>query len=120
MTSITSLRIRLSSLFHVREPLQRRLPRRSSKPRIGTYVVHAQDRLRLVVQAGLSDDLWKWLMDQGWRVETFRPDRRRYLDIPASWVIALIDAEPAFREQVLSQATMSAQPRAVLATASAR
>ena len=120
MIAISSLRIRLRSLFHARQQLQRRLPRRSSKPRIGAYVVHAQERLRLVVQAGMSDDLWKWLMDRGWRIETFRPDRRRYLDIPASWVIALIDAEPAFREQVLSQATLSAQPRAALATASAR
>ena len=115
MTTISSLRIRFRSLFNLRQQLQRRLPRRSSKPRIGTYVVHAEHRLRLVSQAGMSDDFWKWLMEQGWRVETFRPDRRRYLDIPVSWVIALIDAEPAFREQVLAQATASAQPRAALA-----
>ena len=115
MIALDSLRIRIRSLLHVRQMLQRQLPRRSSKPRIGAQVVQAQQGLRFVVQAGMSDDLWKWLMDQGWRVESYRPDRRRYLDIPASWVIALIDAEPAFRDQVLGQATQSAQPRAALA-----
>jgi hypothetical protein len=54
-------------------------------------------------------------MDQGWRVEAFRPDRRKYRDITASWVMALVDAEPARREQVMAEAVQSAQRRPTLA-----
>jgi len=114
MILISSLRTRLRSFLNVREYLQRRLPRRSSKPRIGSYVVHVEENLRLVVQAGMRDDLWKWLLDQGWRIETYRPDRRQYRNIPSLWVTALIDAEPAFRQKVMDNAIGSAQPRAAL------
>jgi len=114
MTPIGLLRTRLRSFLNVREYLQRRLPRRSAKPRIGSYVVNAQENLRIIVQAGMSDELWKWLMDHGWRVESYRPDRRQYRDIPASWVTALIDAEPVFREKVMANAVQSAQARTAL------
>jgi len=106
---IDSLRTRLRSLLGGRVP--RSLPRRSHKPRIGTYVVHVEEGLRLVVQAGLSDELWQWLMDHGWRVPSHHPDRRVYLDIPVSCVTRLIDADAAYREQVMFEATMSAQSK---------
>ncbi len=114
MIPIGSLRSHLRLLLGVRAKPPRRLPRRSSKPRIGTYVVDVRHNLRFVVRAGMSDELWRWLMDQGWRVESYRPDRRQYRDIPVSWVIALIDAEPAFRQEVLGDAMLSSQCRASL------
>src|SRR3974390_1220831 len=106
-----SLRSRLRSLLSVRERLQRQLPRRSSKPRIGAYVVNVKQGLRLVVQAGMSDDLWKWLTERGWRVDSYRPDRREYRDIPASSVTTLIDADADRREDVMAEAVLSAQRR---------
>jgi hypothetical protein len=81
------------------------------KPRIGSHVVHVQKKLRMVVQAGMSDDLWKWLMDHGWRVSSHRPERRSYSDIPASYVTRLIDADPTQRKQLMVEATLNAQSR---------
>jgi len=94
---------------------QRRLPRRSAMPPIGTSVVNAPENLRLVVQRGMRAELWRWLMDQGWRVETYRPDRRKYQELPSLWVAALIDAEPAFRVQVMARAVLSARSEATVA-----
>jgi hypothetical protein len=109
MGPMNSLRTRLRSLLG--EQIPRGLPRRSRKPRIGAYVVHVEEGLRLVMQAGLSDELWQWLMDRGWRVTPHHPDRRAYRDIPVSCVTRLIDADPAQREQVLFEAVMSAHPK---------
>lgn len=112
MGLLEALRLRLR-LFRG-DPTQRRLLRRSRKPRIGAHVVHVQEELRLVVQAGMSDDLWVWLMDRGWRLETHWPDRRAYRDIPVSYVTRLIDAHPDQRERVMAEATLNAQFRAPL------
>jgi hypothetical protein len=115
MSSINSLRSRLRSLLGQPTKVPRQMPRRGRKPRIGASVVQVKLGLRLVVQAGMSDELWKWLMDQGWRVVEHRPDRREYFDIPASWVTRLIDADPAHRKRLMAEAIESAQPRSALA-----
>jgi len=65
----------------------------------------------MTIQAGLSDDLWRWLLDQGWRELTYRPDRRRYREVPATWVTRLIDALPQTRAQVLAAAVVKATHR---------
>jgi hypothetical protein len=96
------------------ERSERRLPDRCAKPRIGSQVIHVEKGLRLVVQAGMSDDLWKWLMDHGWRVSSHRPERRNYSDIPASYVTRLIDADPAQRKKLMVEASLNAQPRDAL------
>jgi len=113
MGAIDLLRKRVVQLFS--GPIQRKLPKRSQKPRIGTYVVQVQQSVRLVMPAGMSDELWQWLMDHGWRVVTHRPERRVYLDIPASWVRRLMDANDYEREWLLVEAIKSAQPRSALA-----
>jgi hypothetical protein len=46
----------------------------------------------MTIQAGFSDELWRWLLEQGWREVTHRPDRRHYRAVPASCVTELIDA----------------------------
>jgi hypothetical protein len=50
-------------------------------------------------------------MDRGWRVPPYHPDRRAYRDIPVSFVTRFIDTDPAHREQILFEATMSAQQK---------
>jgi hypothetical protein len=67
--------------------------------------------LRLTVQAGLSGELWVWLLDRGWRVVTYHPDRRRYRDVPWSRVTSLIDCDPASREKLLAEAISNAESR---------
>jgi hypothetical protein len=113
MGGMNSLRNRLVQLLS--GPIQRKLPKRGPKPRIGTYVVHVQKEIRLVVPAGMSDELWDWLMDHGWRVVTHRPERRVYEDIPPSWVTRLQEANDYEREWVLDEAMKKAQPRSALA-----
>jgi len=112
MGLIVAFRARMRLLLT--EQVERRLLRRSAKPRIGVHVVHVEQALRLTVQAGTSDELWQWLMDQGWRVEPHRPDRREYRDIPASYVTELVDVDPAQRERLMAEAIANAQPKAAL------
>ena len=65
--------------------------------------------------AGMSDDLWLWLMERGWREVIFKPDRRRYRDVSPSGITALFDAPPEEREKVLSKAVARATTRPTLA-----
>jgi len=64
----------------------------------------------MTVQAGLRDDLWHWLLEQGWRELTYRPDRRRYHSVPATCVSELIDAPAEKRRLVLAFAVERASP----------
>jgi len=65
----------------------------------------------MTIQAGLSDDLWRWLLEQGWREPAYRPDRRRYREVPSTWVTRLIDAPPESRGRVLDSAVENAAHR---------
>ena len=65
----------------------------------------------MAVPAGLTDELWHWLLESGWREITYRPDRRLYRDIPSSLVHALIDAPSEFRQRVLEEAQTRAAVR---------
>jgi hypothetical protein len=97
---ISTLRNRVRGLLRIRKP--RAVPRRSGKPAIGAYIVH--EDVRMTIQAGMSDQLWHWLLEQGWREATFQPDRRRYRDVPSAWVTRLIDATPEVCARVLDAA----------------
>ena len=68
----------------------------------------------MTVQAGLSDELWIWLLDGGWRVMTYRPDRRHYRDIPLSRVTRLFDCDPTSRVIRLDEAIANAEFRPTL------
>jgi hypothetical protein len=59
----------------------------------------------------LTDSLWRWLVKEGWREITFRPDRRRYRDIPAAYVTRLIDSTVEERDRVLAAAIANATVR---------
>jgi hypothetical protein len=109
MNTLQSIRDRVRSLAGERRP--RRLPRRSAKPRIGSRIVQIESGVRLTVQAGLSDELWIWLLDRGWRVVTHRPERRCYRDIPWSQVTRLIDCDSTSREKMLAEAISNAESR---------
>jgi len=53
----------------------------------------------MTVPAGLSDAVWIWLLDAGWRVETHRPDRRSYQDVARSKVEQLVNSDPTMRRR---------------------
>jgi hypothetical protein len=95
---------RTRSLLGIRR--NRKVTSRRSKPRIGSQIILGD--VRMSMQAGMSEELWNWLQDAGWRENMFRPDRRRYREIPSTWVTRLIDCAPADRAHYLSVAVSKA------------
>lgn len=96
---------KVRSLLNIRAT-RSTLPR-THRPRIGARAIRGE--LRMTLQAGLSDELWNWLQDRGWREVQFSPDRRRYKDIPVSYVHELIDAQPSEWGEVLIRAMAAAR-----------
>jgi len=91
----------------------RTIPPPGPKPRLGAKIV--KDDVRMTVQAGLTDATWRWLLDQGWREESFRDSRRRYREVPPSRVAELLDtADPDERTQLLALALEEATLRPVV------
>jgi hypothetical protein len=105
-----AVRDRLRTILKIRRP--RSLPRRGPKPGVGAKIF--KDNVRMTVQAGMSHELWRWLQEQGWREVQFRPDRRRYRDVPSAWVTRLIDSAPDERAAVLEAAIAQAVDRSGL------
>jgi hypothetical protein len=104
------VRDRVRTLLRIR--VNRDLPGVGSRPGIGARVFRGD--LRMTVQAGMSDGLWRWLVGEGWREITFRPDRRRYRDIPSTYVTQLIDCSSDQRGRILDAAIANAVLRPVL------
>jgi hypothetical protein len=102
------LRDKVRGLMGIRRP--RALPRRSRKPSIGVSIV-CRD-VRIIVPAGLSEELWQWLLEQGWREVTYRPERRVYRRVPVSCAVRLIDAAVDARARLLDDAMDRAEVRA--------
>jgi hypothetical protein len=105
---VTQVRDQFRTLMRIRR--DRALPAAGQKPAVGARI--ACGDLRMSVQAGMSDGLWRWLTRLGWREVMFRPDRRRYRDIPHGFVTQLIDAAPEERERILAVAISHASFRA--------
>jgi hypothetical protein len=77
----------------------RRLARR---PHVGATIYCAD--LRMSVQAGMSVDLWRWLVGRGWRELDDLARRNRLRALPSSAVTALFDAAPERWEDLLTRA----------------
>ena len=107
---IQSLHDRVLGFLRFR--IERAPPRRGPKPAIGAYIVCGE--LRMTIQAGVTDDLWEWLMGQGWRELRYAPDRRHYLVVPAPCVTKLIDAPEEQRPIALSVAVSHASLRPII------
>jgi hypothetical protein len=90
----------------------RDIPAVGAKPAVGARIFRGD--VRMSVQAGMTDGLWRWLVKAGWREVTFRPDRRRYRDIPTAYVTHLIDCAAEQRERVMEVAIENSVWRPVL------
>lgn len=109
------LRDQVRTFFHIRKARKlSRFDAQAPKPRIGAMLVRGE--IRMMVQAGLSDDLWVWLGSQGWREPTVTPDRRHYRDIPSAWVTRLFDAPTEYRVKMLVAGVAHATVRPTLDT----
>lgn len=109
MNFVRPVRDRVRTLLKIRVP--REVGCTGGKPALGARICRGD--VRMSMQAGMSDSLWRWLQAQGWREITFRPDRRRYRDIPPAYVTRLIDATTEERERVLNAAVANAVLRPV-------
>lgn len=97
---------RIRTLLHIRR--QRSVPPPGPRPHPGARVYCGD--LRMTVQAGMSHDLWVWLQRIGWREVRFRPDRRRYFDIPAECVADLIECAPEHWGDYLQEGVARSRP----------
>jgi len=104
---VDPLRDRFRTLLRIRVP--RDLPPVGVRPTLGARLVC--DDVRMSVQAGMSEGLWRWLANNGWREVMIRPDRRRYREVPAALVTQLIDASADERPRVLHAAIANASFR---------
>jgi hypothetical protein len=62
----------------------------------------------MTVQAGMSNDLWRWLAAQGWRELDFSESRHKLRALPSSSVTELFDAAPEKWERLLAEAIRQA------------
>jgi len=97
----------LRNLLKIRQIRYR--PRAGFKPKVGAKIV--KDDFRIVVQAGLSDQLWSFLVQDGFRENIYRRDRRRYRDVPPSLVTDLYNAPPEEWQALLRAALQEASKR---------
>ena len=65
----------------------------------------------MTIQATLSDELWEWLMEQGWRRLSYRADRRHYREMPATCVAALVHCPVEERPLLLRVAVTWTSPQ---------
>jgi hypothetical protein len=94
------------------------LRRMSMKPRIGATIFCAD--LRMSVQAGMSDDLWRFLASRGWRELDDLGQRQRLRAVPSAGVMALFDGSPERWEDLLAKAIKQAIRKPTIESASVR
>lgn len=105
---VSHVRDQVRTLLRIR--CERGVPSEGSKPAFGAKLFCGD--IRMTVRSGMTDQLWRWLLDQGWREVAVRLDRRHYKDIPTAYVTRLIDSEAnEERARVLSAAIANAQFR---------
>jgi len=95
------------TLLSIRQ--QRKRARAGRSPGIGAKIV--MDDFQIVVQAGLSEALWKFLVEAGFREANHRPDRRHYRYVPPSLVANLYNAPPEEWQALLMVALQEASKR---------
>jgi hypothetical protein len=77
---LSAIKARLFGSKQKPQAERRRKSRDKRSPVIGEYVVYRH--LRMKVTPTHSNDLWKWLVQHGWRVADFKNDRRSYVLLP--------------------------------------
>ena len=106
---VAHVRDQVRTLLKIR--CEREIPPAGSKPPYGAKLFRGD--IRMTVRAGMDDELWRWLLQEGWREVAVHPDRRHYKDIPTTYVIRLIDAVAnQERARVMEVAIANAQYRA--------
>jgi hypothetical protein len=111
-----AVRDRLRTILKIPRPMS--LPRRGPNPGVGAKIF--KDNVRMTVQAGLSRELWIWLVGQGWREIEPGENRYKYRALPSNIVTQLFDAQPDRWERLLAAAIRQAVQDTIPATVPAR
>ncbi len=96
----------------IRNALSIRQPRRpapvGSLPPVGALILRGP--VKMLVTHPLPAELWDWLVLSGWRNMPVKDDRRKGMLLPEGALKALIDADPAERNQVHARILELAEP----------
>ena len=93
---MASLKDAARTLFKVR--VKRKAPTSKQFPKTGSFIVRAN--AQMLVTMDLSEDLWEWLVLQGWRANSFPRERRQYAQWPTNSMAILAKAPPGERENL--------------------
>lgn len=83
----------IRTLFGIRRKRQALPP---TDPPIGRTVL-VRGRIKMAVTSEISEELWHWLMVEGWRVSAYHNDRRAYTRMPENAVGQLMQTSNAER-----------------------
>ena len=96
----------------IRNALSIRQPRRpapvGSLPPVGALIMRGP--VKMLVTHPLPAELWDWLVLSGWRNMPVKDDRRKDMQLLEGALKALIDADPAERNQVHARILELAEP----------
>jgi len=96
----------------IRNALSIRQPRRPAPvgqlPPVGALIMRGP--VKMLVTHPLPAELWDWLVLSGWRNMPVKDDRRKGMQLPEGALKALIDADPAERNQVHARILELAEP----------
>jgi hypothetical protein len=93
---MASLKDAARTLFKVR--VKRKVPTSKQFPKSGSFIVRAEAQMMVTVD--LTEELWEWLVLQGWRANSFPRDRRQYVQWPTNSMAILAKAPPGERENL--------------------
>lgn len=93
---MASLKDAARTLFKVR--VKRKAPTSKQFPKTGSFIVRTE--AQMMVTMDLTEDLWEWLVLQGWRANSFPRDRRHYAQWPTNSMAILAKAPPGERENL--------------------
>lgn len=94
----------IRTLFGIRQK-RKGLP---PSPPPGSRTTLVRGVVKMSVNTEISADLWDWLMLSGWRVNTYRNDRRKYNVMPESAISQLMSASSSERDNLHKKLLYSA------------
>lgn len=101
---INNLKNALRRAFHLY--VQRKQLPVTPNPGRGVKLINRD--YRMVLHLPVKDEMWEWLLEKGWRESTFRPDRRRYRDVPMQATVEFLMADRKQRRKAYVRALEAA------------
>ena len=88
----------------------REVPPPGPLPKLGATLV--RNTVKMKVTQPMDPSLWNWLQLSGWRVNSFRKDRRRCTFLPPEAITRLMAADPSERDAIQTRMLRAVENRA--------